>query len=321
MKFTLMRNKIARNLIWEISFFSGILFFLSFLKKTKAKGIIFCYHNLSIESQSDDVYLVHLNFSIFQKQILLLRKYFYFTKLSHFFSEMHELKKPLAVITFDDGYKGVLELGFPFLKKLNIPATVFICTDPTLRGVAYPWDLLRRWAALKKGVEKEFIYKLNSLLLSIPGDKRWKIYKEMFKEKLPEVMQELRPLYMSVSDIKCLLSEGWEVGAHTVSHPYLTEIADEQKKAEIAKCKQELEDLLGIEIPYFAYPAGRYDQITKKMVQDSGYKLAFSLDNKVIFTGDTDMFCVSRVGCGNIKTKGELYAKATGIHPYWYRKT
>ncbi len=37
--------------------------------------------------------------------------------------------KPLAAITFDDGYRDFLDYSLPLLKKYNLPASLFVVTD------------------------------------------------------------------------------------------------------------------------------------------------------------------------------------------------
>src|SRR5207244_10396360 len=44
--------------------------------------------------------------------------------------------KPMAAVTFDDGYRDVYERAFPLLQRKGIPAAVFVVTD--LVGTRHP---------------------------------------------------------------------------------------------------------------------------------------------------------------------------------------
>jgi peptidoglycan/xylan/chitin deacetylase (PgdA/CDA1 family) len=52
-----------------------------------------------------------------------------------------------VVITFDDGYESVYRFAFPVLKKLGLPATMFVYTDFLGAGDALTWPQLQEMSA------------------------------------------------------------------------------------------------------------------------------------------------------------------------------
>jgi peptidoglycan/xylan/chitin deacetylase (PgdA/CDA1 family) len=62
---------------------------------------------------------------------------------------------------------------------------------------------------------------------------------------------------MSWDQVRSLVREGFEVGAHTCSHPNLLQCSRADARREIGESKRELEDRLGIPIRLFAYPYGK----------------------------------------------------------------
>src|SRR5256885_476810 len=51
--------------------------------------------------------------------------------------------RPCAVITIDDGYRNIQQVAFPILKRLRLPATLFVPTGFILGGRGFWWDRLR----------------------------------------------------------------------------------------------------------------------------------------------------------------------------------
>lgn len=82
---------------------------------------------------------------------------------------------------------------------------------------------------------------------------------------------------MSVRELRELAQAGFEIGAHTVSHPVLTEIDGSAVAREVAECKRALEDVLGREVTSFAYPKGRYNTEVVARVKEAGYRCARGL--------------------------------------------
>jgi peptidoglycan/xylan/chitin deacetylase (PgdA/CDA1 family) len=72
-----------------------------------------------------------------------------------------------------------------------------------------------------------------------------------------------------------MAEEGIEFGSHTRSHPFLTQIAPEAAREEIAASRHELEERVGRPVIAFAYPDGRFDETIERLVEEAGYACAF----------------------------------------------
>ncbi|MFK2899885.1 polysaccharide deacetylase family protein [Dyella jejuensis] len=82
-----------------------------------------------------------------------------------------------------------------------------------------------------------------------------------------------KPL-MNAAQLRAWHDGGMEVGAHTRSHPRLTQCSDAQLRDEIAGSKTELEDQLGAPVTQFCYPYGDMDDRVAAFTQASGYAAA-----------------------------------------------
>lgn len=86
--------------------------------------------------------------------------------------------------------------------------------------------------------------------------------------------------------------DGVEVGAHTVSHPYLDELQQVEAEAEIAGCRDALA-ALDIAARTFAYPHGAYDQAVRASVIKAGFSSAAAVKNALSHKGD-DPWAIAR---------------------------
>src|SRR5205823_14531932 len=64
-----------------------------------------------------------------------------------------------------------------------------------------------------------------------------------------------------------LAAEGFDVGAHTRTHPVLSRVPPERLQDEIGGCKEHLERNLGSPVAHFAYPNGRRQDYTPQAVE------------------------------------------------------
>jgi peptidoglycan/xylan/chitin deacetylase (PgdA/CDA1 family) len=90
---------------------------------------------------------------------------------------------------------------------------------------------------------------------------------------------ELPPLrVMTWQQIGDLAAAGWEIGAHTVHHGFLTRCSPEELRHELGGSRAELEAKLGSEVRQFAYPQGDYNPSVVAAAREAGYSTAVTVD-------------------------------------------
>jgi peptidoglycan/xylan/chitin deacetylase (PgdA/CDA1 family) len=82
---------------------------------------------------------------------------------------------------------------------------------------------------------------------------------------------------MTWDEIRAHAEDGVDVGAHTVSHPHLCTLGEEELRRELRESKAEIETELGRPCPDFAYPYGEHDERVRAAVRAAGYKRAYVL--------------------------------------------
>lgn len=82
---------------------------------------------------------------------------------------------------------------------------------------------------------------------------------------------------MSTAQLRSLHQTGVEVGAHTRSHPNLTQLNEQQLNEELAGCRDDIENTLGRQVRYLAYPGGRFNSRVVEAAQSIGYEAACSV--------------------------------------------
>ena len=81
---------------------------------------------------------------------------------------------------------------------------------------------------------------------------------------------------MNWDELREVAGRGVEIGAHTVNHPHLTRLTDEELDRELGDSKQRIEDELGRPARLLAYPYGEHDARVHDAVRRAGYAAAFA---------------------------------------------
>lgn len=99
--------------------------------------------------------------------------------------------------------------------------------------------------------------------------------------------------YMNWDDIRKALDDGFDIGAHTISHAHLADITLADAKREIAISNQRFKAELGFVPELFAYPYGETTLAVRDAVKAAGHKAAFGQHSGVAHASE-DMFYLPR---------------------------
>jgi peptidoglycan/xylan/chitin deacetylase (PgdA/CDA1 family) len=85
-----------------------------------------------------------------------------------------------------------------------------------------------------------------------------------------------------------IAERGFEIGSHTISHPNLANLSDDEVRQELVDSKKLLETKLGRAVRWFAYPFGgrehfRPEQLS--LVREAGYEGCVSAHYGFIYRG------------------------------------
>ena len=203
---------------------------------------------------------------------------------------------PRAVcITFDDGYSDNETVALPILLDLKLSATFFVATgfldggrmwnDSVIEAIrlADSGELDLSDAGLGKytlhtDVDRHaaIVGLLNNLKYQKPADR------DRLVEKIIINVGKTLPdnLMMTSEQVQRLAAAGMTIGAHTVHHPILKTLSDNEARFEIQQSCDKLEEIIGSPVTVFAYPNGRpetdYGQRDVTVLKDLGIKVAVS---------------------------------------------
>jgi len=120
--------------------------------------------------------------------------------------------------------------------------------------------------------------------------------------------------YLSHAQLGQLSELGLEVGSHSMTHAYLSDLSQEQIHHELASSKQELEQITGRPVQHFSCPGGRWDRRVAEIARQSGYR-SVTTSRVAANSPRSDPFALGRVAItrGTTLTTFEQKTKGHGL--------
>jgi peptidoglycan/xylan/chitin deacetylase (PgdA/CDA1 family) len=209
--------------------------------------------------------------------------------------------RPVAAITFDDGYQDVYENAFPVLARKGIPAAMFVVTDLVGQPFWQIHDKLYHLIAKAFATWNDPRHELCGLLadlglpaqtLTRPPATRTPLL--AVSSLLPclsqsDVYRVMAGLEASVGNgfhdppktvtwdiLRDMRRGGFTIGSHTRSHVTLPMETPDTVAQELTGSKAKLEQRLGEPIAHFAYPGGQFTADVVQAVAKAGYTFAYT---------------------------------------------
>jgi peptidoglycan/xylan/chitin deacetylase (PgdA/CDA1 family) len=222
-----------------------------------------------------------------------------------------------VALTFDDGWLDNFEIARHSLLRNRTPATIFAC--PELMDVRFPfWPERVSYFVANSAVSKLFDIFPELRVVERGKMSEWiieylkglsPIHREEYITRLHKLADSIEPgvsnaeplnRTMTWDQAKELHLSGILIGSHTLSHPILTTLGEEDVRAELAMSRREIEARLGVACTMLAYPNGSYDEATVSTAAQAGYHVAFTT-RRGLWTRKTDLLRVPRVNISEQK--------------------
>jgi len=292
--------------------------FAPFRIANRYKALILTYHRFSLdgagETTSARAFAEQLDYLTTHYRIVPL------ASLAEYLSSGATVPAGVASIAIDDGYRDAYEIAFPILTKYKVPATLFVATDFIDRKIWLWTDKLRyltthaNFDTLKITKNKqtsalmprryasrlEAATQINSALKLFPDALKERVILKIAASlglQMPELpTEEYRPI--TWKQAREMDSAGVRIESHSVSHPILTRVTEEQLRAEVWNSRARLEEMLGRDVNLFCYPNGDNDERVSQAVRSAGYKVAVTVEPGLNEAG-SDLLRLRRVHTDN----------------------
>jgi len=105
---------------------------------------------------------------------------------------------------------------------------------------------------------------------------------------------DIRESLMNESQIREWLAAGNEIGAHSLTHPYLTRVSYREAREEVISSKKKLEDMFGVPVVHFCFPYGDCNEAIRDLVCEAGFQTSCTTEFGVN-SPETSPFSLRRI--------------------------
>ena len=114
--------------------------------------------------------------------------------------------------------------------------------------------------------------------------------------------------------IREMRSSGMDIHSHTHTHPYLTQLSQEQIETELSQSRLILEGWIGSPVCFLSIPGGIYNGVAKRIAKETGY-LAVVTSDLGVNVINSDLYALKRIAVRRRVTLSQfaLYLEGRGM--------
>ncbi|NOT94920.1 MAG: polysaccharide deacetylase family protein [Nitrospira sp.] len=264
-------------------------------RRREARLQILTYHRVNNERDS---FFPATPISVFAEQMQFLAEHYHVVALETAVELLRkgDLPENSVAITFDDGYKDNYLHAFPILKRLGIPATIFLATGVIGTGRVLWHDQV--FSAFRQTIKRALegfgpqlaTFKISSLqdklcaqqqvlgmLRRCGEDARTRWICQLTERLEVQPLMSDAGLMLNWEQVKRMVEGGIAIGSHTMTHPIMSKISSLQVQSEAVGSMKAIQEAVGVVPRTFAYPNGTVEDFTpsvKAALREAGYVCA-----------------------------------------------
>jgi len=261
-------------------------------------AVILAYHSVRDhpETCADTIGVNNIHSTaVFTRQMELVARAFHPVTLEDillFLTGEGELPPRAVAVTFDDGYADNCEIAAPVLERFGIRGAFYVTVDAIGNG-SLPWFIRLRhafWTPRQKqwrepgngrvftlsdsdGQRAAFLAACDQCARLV-GDAQAQLVRSI-EDELKAAPPAAGGIMMNWDQVRRLHAAGHVVGSHTLSHPNMAYVTEEEARHEFVESKRRLETQLGTAVRHFSYPHPalnpNYTQRTAAMSREAGF--------------------------------------------------
>jgi peptidoglycan/xylan/chitin deacetylase (PgdA/CDA1 family) len=303
---------IVRNAIAHVLYYSGILPVLARVRFNN-RVLVLMYHRVLAKKDDGRVIArdgMAVSSEVFEMQMRYIAEHFDVMSLNEFVGCIEKNKgfgRNRCLVTFDDGWEDNYRKAYPVLKRIGIPATVFLATDfmgrkdpfwqeRTVELLSRLRDAVEKDAERRTGILRECLDRKVERILTCDRKalkEEVAAYVHAMKGKNPDEIKEIigrfddlvaasgagisrESHFMSWDEIRDMATNGISFASHGKSHVILTRLPRPEVEREARESRTTIQELLGLPVTAFSFPNGDYSEDVIDIVRNCGYKVAFS---------------------------------------------
>jgi len=117
------------------------------------------------------------------------------------------------------------------------------------------------------------------------------------------------------SAVRRLVRAGWEIDSHSLDHPDLTTLSEDELLRELDVSRSRIKRAFGTRAAnFFAYPSGRYDARVKRAVRAAGYLAATTVE-RGFATPTADPYALARIQVSRSMSAATLVRALRDLRP------